>query len=255
MMDMAHISGLVAAGEAASPFELCDIVTTTTHKSLRGPRAGMIFFRRGAKPPKADGSAAGEYAFEGPINAAVFPALQGGPHNHQIGALAVALKQVMDPSFRVYAAAVRRNAAALGKALMGNGYKLVTDGTDNHLVLWDLRPLGLTGSKMEKVCDLAHITLNKNAVFGDSSALAPGGVRIGAPAMTSRGLGERDFETIAAFLHRAVGICLKVQEASGKQLKDFLAAVEGHPEVAALREEVEAFAGGFAMPGFVIPSI
>lgn len=188
MMDMAHISGLVAAGEAADPFPMCDVVTTTTHKSLRGPRAGMIFFRRGAK---ADGS---PYAFEAAINAAVFPALQGGPHNHQIGALAVALRSVAQPSFKAYAKRVRANAAAMGVALVARGYTLVTGGTDNHLLLWDLRPLGLTGSKMEKMCDAAHITLNKNAVFGDASALAPGGVRVGTPAMTSRGLGTADFE-------------------------------------------------------------
>ena len=197
MMDMAHISGLVAAGVAASPFELCDVVTTTTHKSLRGPRAGMIFFRRGPKP---DGSS---YAFEAAINAAVFPALQGGPHNHQIGALAVALRSVATPQFKAYAARVVANAAALGSALSSRGYKLVTGGTDNHLVLWDLRPLGLTGSKMEKVCDAAHITLNKNAVFGDASALAPGGVRVGSPAMTSRGLGTADFEQARGMMREA----------------------------------------------------
>lgn len=194
MADMAHISGLVAGGQAASPFDLCDIVTTTTHKSLRGPRAGMIFFRRGAR----GGGKGGEYAFEGPINQAVFPALQGGPHNHQIGALAVALKAAAGPAFRLYAARVVENARALAAALVARGYVLVTGGTDNHLVLWDVRPLGLTGSKLEKVCDAAHITLNKNSVFGDASALAPGGVRVGSPAMTSRGLGPADFEKARA---------------------------------------------------------
>jgi glycine hydroxymethyltransferase len=258
MMDMAHISGLVAAGEASSPFAFCDVVTTTTHKSLRGPRAGMIFFRRGPKAPKAGAAApavADVYDYEGPINQAVFPALQGGPHNHQIGALAVALRQVATPAFRVYAARVRANAAALGRALMAKGYKLVTDGTDNHLVLWDLRPLDLTGSKMEKVCDAAHITLNKNAVFGDASALAPGGVRVGAPAMTSRGLGTADFEQIAAFLARAADIALAVQAQTGKPLKDFLRALEGNAELAKLRTEVEAFAQSFPMPGFEAASI
>ena len=260
---VAHVTlclcaGLVAAGEAASPFAVCDIVTTTTHKSLRGPRAGMIFFRRGPKAPKAgaaEPAVAEMYDYEGPINQAVFPALQGGPHNHQIGALAVALRQVATPAFRVYAARVRENAAALGRALMARGYKLVTDGTDNHLVLWDLRPLGLTGSKMEKVCDAAHITLNKNAVFGDASALAPGGVRVGAPAMTSRGLGPADFEKIAAFLARAADIALAVQAQAGKQLKDFLRALEGNAELAALRVDVEAFAQSFAMPGFDVAQI
>ena len=270
MMDMAHISGLVAAGQAASPFPYCDVVTTTTHKSLRGPRAGMIFFRRGPKPPAgglSNGSAAapaaaangshvpGVYEYEAAINQAVFPALQGGPHNHQIGALAVALRSVATPEFKAYAAQVRANAAAMGAELVKRGYTLVTGGTDNHLLLWDLRPLQLTGSKMEKVCDAAHITLNKNAVFGDASAMAPGGVRVGSPAMTSRGLGEKDFVAIAGFLSRAADIALEVQAGAGKQLKDFVKALEGHPKVAALRSDVEAFASGFPMPGFEAASI
>jgi len=246
MMDMAHISGLVAAGEAANPFELCYIVTTTTHKSLRGPCAGMIFFRRGPKR----GGAEGVYAFETPINNAVFPALQGGPHNHQVGALAVALRSVAQPSFKLYARRVRENAAAMGAELTKRGYRLVTGGTDNHLVLWDLRPLGLTGNKVEKVCDALHITLNKNSVFGDASAVSPGGVRVGSPAMTSRGLGPADFVKIAEFLDKAVKLALSIQESSGKGLKEFVAALEGHAQVAGLRAEVEAFAEAFPMPGF-----
>jgi len=246
MMDMAHISGLVAAGEAADPFPHCDVVTTTTHKSLRGPRAGMIFFRRGPKR----GGAGGEYAYEAAINAAVFPALQGGPHNHQVGALAVALRSVAQPSFKLYAQRVRANARAMGAALSARGYKLVTGGTDNHLLLWDLRPLAITGSKVEKLCDAVHVTLNKNSVFGDASAISPGGVRVGAPAMTSRGLAEKEFEAIAEFLHRAVQLALAVQAGGGKTLKEFCGALEGSAEVAALRAEVEAFAGAFPMPGF-----
>lgn len=132
--------------EAANPFEFCDIVTTTTHKSLRGPRAGMIFYRKGPKPPKKGQPEGAVYEFEDKINFAVFPSLQGGPHNHQIAALAVALKQAMSPGFKAYAKQVRANAVALGNYLMNKGYKLVTDGTENHLVLWDLRPLGLTGN-------------------------------------------------------------------------------------------------------------
>nr|AGL08226.1 serine hydroxymethyltransferase 4 [Arachis hypogaea] len=252
LCDMAHFSGLVAAQEVNNPFEYCDIVTTTTHKSLRGPRAGMIFFRKGPKPPKKGQPENAVYDFEDKINFSVFPSLQGGPHNHQIGALAVALKQAMSPGFKAYAKQVKANAAALGKFLMGKGYSLVTSGTENHLVLWDLRPLGLTGNKVEKLCDLCNITVNKNAVFGDSSALAPGGVRIGAPAMTSRGLVEKDFEQIGEFLHRAVTITLEVQKEYGKLLKDFNKGLENNKATEQLKADVEKFAASFDMPGFLM---
>lgn len=131
--------------EANNPFEYCDIVTTTTHKSLRGPRAGMIFYRKGPKPPKKGQPEDVVYDFEDKINFSVFPALQGGPHNHQIDALAVALKQSNTPAFKAYAKQVKANAVAVGNYLMSKGYNIVTNGTENHLVLWDLRPLGLTG--------------------------------------------------------------------------------------------------------------
>ncbi|KAJ7015718.1 LOW QUALITY PROTEIN: serine hydroxymethyltransferase 4 [Populus alba x Populus x berolinensis] len=234
--------------EAANPFEYCDIVTTTTHKSLRGPRAGMIFYRKGPKPPKKGQPENAVYDFEDKVNFAVFPSLQGGPHNHQIGALAVALKQVQTPGFKAYAKQVKANAVALGNYLMGQGYKLVTEGTENHLVLWDLRPLGLTGNKVEKLCDLANITVNKNAV----SALAPGGVRIGTPAMTSRGLVEKDFEQIGEFLHRAETITLSIQKEYGKLLKDFNKGLVNNKDIEALKADVEKFSGSFDMPGFLM---
>ncbi|GAQ83026.1 serine hydroxymethyltransferase [Klebsormidium nitens] len=250
LCDMAHISGLVATKEAASPFEYCEIVTTTTHKSLRGPRSGMIFFRKGPMPPKKGQAEGAVYDFEDRINFAVFPSLQGGPHNHQIAALAVALKAAQTPAFKEYIKQVKSNAVALATALTGKGYSLVTGGTENHLVLWDLRPLGLTGNKVEKVCELAHITLNKNAVFGDSSALSPGGVRIGTPAMTSRGLKDADFAQVAEFLERAVNITLAVQKEHGKLLKDFNKGLEGNKDIETLRADVEKFASSFDMPGF-----
>ena len=190
LCDMAHISGLVAGKEQNSPFEYCDVVTTTTHKTLRGPRAGLIFFR---KDREAD--------LEARVNAAVFPACQGGPHNNTIAGIAVALKQAADPAFKQYAKQVRANSQAIAKKLVSYGYRLQTEGTDNHLVLWDLRPIGLTGSKIEKLCDLVHITLNKNAVAGDTSAVVPGGIRIGTNALTSRSMTEKDMETIGEFLH------------------------------------------------------
>jgi glycine hydroxymethyltransferase len=238
MMDMAHISGLVATGEADSPFEFCDIVTTTTHKSLRGPRAGMIFYRKD------------ERGFESLINQAVFPALQGGPHEHQIAGVATQLKEVNTPEFKVYAQQVKKNASALADKLTSMGYKIASGGTDNHLVLWDLKPQGLTGSKFEKTCDAACITLNKNCVPGDRSAVTPGGVRIGAPALTTRMMVESDFEQIAQFLHEAVQISLKIQEQSGPKLKDYIALLADNDEVKALRQSVNAFATTFPMPGF-----
>ena len=238
MMDMAHISGLVATGEAANPFDYCDIVTTTTHKSLRGPRAGMIFFRKD------------ERGFEQKINDAVFPGLQGGPHDHQVAAIATQLKEVATPEFKQYCIQIKKNAKALAQALMDKGYTICTNGTDNHLILWDVRPQGLTGSKIEKVCDLINISLNKNTVHGDRSAQSPGGVRIGTPALTTRGLKEADFAKIADFLERVVKISLDVQAKAGKKLVDFVAALPANEDIPVLAKEVATFATSFPMPGF-----
>lgn len=239
MMDMAHISGLVATGEQASPFAFADIVTTTTHKSLRGPRAGMIFYRKDARN------------FEAKINAAVFPGLQGGPHMHQIAGIATQLKEVLSPSFKDYSRQVILNCQAMADQLVRvHGYTLATGGTDNHLILWDLKPQALTGSKMQTICDFCAITLNKNAVLGDKSALTPGGVRIGTPALTTRGLNEENFRQVADFLHRAVQIALTLQATSGKLLKDFENAVEASAEAKALKRDVQKFITQFPMPGF-----
>ncbi len=180
---------------------------------------------------------------------AVFPGLQGGPHNHQIGGLAVQLLEVQTPAFKEYSQSVVANARALAQALQSRGHKLASDGTDNHLVLWDLRPHGLTGSKVEKVCEEASISLNRNAVHGDASALSPGGVRIGTPAMTTRGCQTADWEKIAGFLDRCCQIALKIQAEKGKKLKDFEAGLAGNADLAALRAEVQAFASAFGYPG------
>merc|ERR1739848_416657 len=235
MADIAHISGLVATKQHPSPFEHCDVVTTTTHKSLRGPRAGMIFFKYNLEkfPDIKDR-----------IDMAVFPALQGGPHNHQIGALAAQLLEVNTPDFVEYSKNVVTNAQMLAETLKAKGHKLASDGTDNHLVLWDLRPHGLTGSKVEKVCECASISLNRNAVHGDASALSPGGVRVGAPAMTTRGCGEAEFKQIAEFLHRCCMIALKVQEEKGKKLKDFEDGLKTNKDVEQLKKNVEAWTVG-----------
>merc|ERR1712165_680258 len=239
MADIAHISGLVATGLHPSPFEHCDVVTTTTHKSLRGPRAGMIFFKYTDKMPD----------IKERIDMAVFPALQGGPHNHQIGGLAVQLLEAQSEGFREYSKAVVENARILGETLVANGHKLASDGTDNHLVLWDLRPHGLTGSKVEKVCEMVSISLNRNAVHGDASALSPGGVRVGSPSMTTRGCTIDDFKKIGEFLDRCCQIAVKVQAAKGKKLKDFEVGLEESTEIPTLKADVETWASAFRMPG------
>ncbi|CAL9094629.1 unnamed protein product [Musa acuminata var. zebrina] len=255
MCDMAHISGLVAAKESMSPFDYCDIVTSTTHKSLRGPRGGIIFFRKGKKQ-KRQGFCLGQtdendrYDFEERINFAVFPSLQGGPHDNHIAALAIALKQVATPEYKAYIQQVKRNAQALASALLRRNCRLVTGGTDNHLLLWDLRTFGLTGKNFEKVCEACHISLNKTPIFGDNGAISPGGVRIGTPAMTTRGCLEGDFEMIAEFLLRAAQIASTIQKEHGKIQKEFLKGLESSRDVAELRNRVESFASQYAMPGY-----
>lgn len=247
MVDMAHISGLVATGVARSPFEYSDVVTSTTHKSLRGPRAGIIFYRK--KPLAVAGK---DLDMEEAVNSAVFPALQGGPHNHQIAALAVQLREVATTEFGAYCEQVVRNAKALAEQLKSHDCKLATNGTDNHIVLWDLRPLGLTGSKAQALFDRCSITLNMNAVHGDKSAMTPGGVRLGTPALTTRGMVEDDFKKVADFLYRGVEIGLNIQSQSGKKLLDFKKALDGNSELESLRNEVERFASSFGIPGFTV---
>ncbi|EIN08894.1 glycine hydroxymethyltransferase [Punctularia strigosozonata HHB-11173 SS5] len=248
MADIAHTSGLVAAGELADPFQYCDVVTTTTHKTLRGPRAGLIFFRKDSK-----------YAddLEKRVNDAVFPACQGGPHNNTIAGIATALHQACQPEWKAYAKQVIKNAQALAETLVAKDYKLQTNGTDNHLVLWDLRPLKLTGSKLEKLCDLVGITINKNAVAGDTSAQVPGGIRLGTSALTSRNMLEDDIKQVGEFLNRAVQIALVLQkEAGSKLLKDFVRVatqggegLEGYKQVKELKKEVQEFARKWPLPG------
>ena len=253
IVDMAHISGLVAAGVIPSPFEHADVVTTTTHKSLRGPRGAMIFFRKGVRSTDVKSGKQLMYDLEGPINFSVFPGHQGGPHNHTITALAVALKQATTPEFRAYQEQVIRNAKALEVELKRLGHKLVADGTDSHMVLVDLRPKSLDGARVEAVLEQINIACNKNSIPGDKSALTPCGVRIGAPAMTTRGFGERDFERIADYIDQSIKLCKQVQAGLPKdanKLKDFKAMVasESVPEILQLRKDIAAWASTFPLP-------
>jgi len=252
LADMAHISGLVAAGLVPSPFEYADIVTTTTHKSLRGPRGAMIFYRRGTRSVDKKSGKEIPYDIEDKINFAVFPGLQGGPHNHTISGLACALKQAASPEFKQYQQQVLANSKALADGLQKRGFTLVSGGTDNHIVLVDLRPKGIDGSRAERVLELAHIAANKNTVPGDVSAMVPGGLRMGSPALTSRGFVEADFDQVAEFVDRAVKIAVDLKSKTGPKLKDFREYVNNNkvPEIDALKEDVEAFSKQFPTIGF-----
>ncbi|XP_076332513.1 serine hydroxymethyltransferase, mitochondrial-like [Tachypleus tridentatus] len=253
LADMSHISGLVAAQVIPSPFEYADVVTTTTHKTLRGARSGLIFYRRGVKGKDKKGRDI-MYDYENPIDFAVFPSLQGGPHNHAIAAVAVALKQATTPAFKEYQQQVLKNAKTMAKALIDRGYTLVSGGTDNHLLLVDLRPKGLDGARVESVMNVSNITANKNTCPGDKSALVPGGLRLGAPALTSRQFKEKEFEKVVEFIDRAVQIALEAKGKSGKTVKDFkefIASDEGiKAHIAALKNDVEKFASQYPLPGY-----
>ena len=190
MVDMAHIAGLVAGGQHMNPVPYADVVTTTTHKTLRGPRGGMILARE---------------EFSKAINKAVFPGTQGGPLMHVIAAKAVCLREAMQPEFRTYAENIVKNASALADALLRCGFRLVSGGTDNHLMLLDLRGEGLTGKELQDRLDSVHITLNKNAVPNDPQKPSlTSGVRIGTPAVTTRGLRPSDMEPLARCIWLAV---------------------------------------------------
>jgi len=252
LADMAHISGLVAAGVVPSPFDHADVVTTTTHKALRGPRGAMVFFRRGQKGVDTKTGDKILYDLENPINQAVFPGLQGGPHNHTITGLAVALKQAMTPEFKAYQEQVLRNSAHLADEMTKRGYQLVSGGTENHLLLVNVRAAGVDGSRAERVLELASIALNKNTVPGDKSAFNPGGIRIGTHAMTSRGFAEEDFTKVAEFLDRGIKVTATLKERLGGKLKEFRDSIGENPpqEILDLKNDVESFTTSFEPVGF-----
>ncbi len=215
MVDMAHIAGLVAAGEHPTPIPFAEFVTTTTHKTLRGPRGGMILCRD-------------EFAKK--LNSNIFPGIQGGPLMHVIAAKAVAFKEALQPEFKTYAAQVVKNAKSLASALVGHGFNLVSGGTDNHLMLVDLSGSDLTGKVAEETLETAGITVNKNAVpFDTRSPFVTSGFRIGTPAATTRGLKEPEMEKVAGWISRA------------------LANVGNTPELAAIREEIRSLCRQFPL--------
>ena len=238
MCDMSHFSGLVATKQLKNPFLYSDIVTTTTHKTLRGPRAGMIFYKK---------------ELENKINNAVFPGLQGGPHNNQIAAIATQLQEVMTPEFTDYIKQVKANAKVLANELSNYGYKVCTNGTDNHLVLVDLRDKGVSCHKLEQICEFVNITLNKNSVPGDTSALNPGGIRLGTASLTTRGFREADFVKVSELLHQTIQLTIELQDTIGKTSKTLtknleLYNVDKYLELTALQKQISNFASKYSFP-------
>ena len=208
MVDMAHIAGLVAAGEHPSPVPFADVVTTTTHKTLRGPRGGMIMTNDEELAKK--------------FNKAIFPGTQGGPLMHTIAAKAVCFGEALTPEFKAYQHQVILNARALAEGLLAEGFNLVSGGTDNHLMLVDLRPMGITGKEFEARLDTVHITVNKNAIPNDpEKPFVTSGVRVGTPAVTTRGLVEEDMKTIA----RLFGMVAKDYENTADAVRAEVAAL------------------------------
>ena len=261
LSDMAHISGLVAGGVIPSPFPHSDVVTTTTHKSLRGPRGAMIFFRKGVR--RVDKKGVQEmYDLEGPINASVFPGHQGGPHNHTITALAVALRQAQSQEFKDYQKMILLNAKALAERMSDMGYNIVGGGTANHLVLIDLKNKDVDGARVERVLELVGVASNKNTVPGDKSAMKPGGLRMGSPAMTTRGLQPHDFSRVGEVVDRAVTITQHLDKkareesqtqgrknpGSVKAFLEFLGDGDDIKDIVELRKEVEEWIGTFSLP-------
>ncbi|CAI2368679.1 unnamed protein product [Moneuplotes crassus] len=236
LVDMAHFCGLVAGKVLSDPFEYADIVTTTTHKILRGPRGGMIFFKR---------------EYEEKVNFAVFPQHQGGPHMNQVAALCIALKDASSERYHEYARQVTANAKAMAEAMLEKGFEIMTGGTENHLILWNVKASGLSGSKVEAVLEKVNIYSNKNSIAGDKSPMNPGGVRVGTPAMTTRGMLEEDMKTIVDYFQKVIDISTRVQEKAGKKLKDFFAALETEEfatEILACKDEVSEFCSKFPVP-------
>lgn len=209
MVDMAHIAGLVAAGLHPSPVPYADVVTTTTHKTLRGPRGGMILCKE-------------QYAKQ--IDKAIFPGIQGGPLCHVIAAKAVCFYEALQPSFKEYQQQILNNASALAEALIANGFDIVSGGTDNHLMLVDLRKKGITGKKAEKLLEEVGITCNKNAIpFDPEKPFVTSGIRLGTPAATTRGMKEDDMRLIADVINKTLTMPKETHEECSQAVQDLLA--------------------------------
>src|SRR3989344_1197774 len=245
MADISHISGLIVGGVHSSPFPYTDVVMTTTHKTLRGPRASMLFCRE---------------AFKDQIDKAVFPGMQGGPHEHTIAGIAVALREAMTDGFKEYVAQILKNATTLAKSLQGQGLKLVTDGTDNHLMLIDLRPFAAgSGIFVEKALEEAEISVNKTTVPNDPMPpYYPSGIRLGPPALTSRGMKEQEMEQAGKLIARIVKEFAKIKlpeekEKRAASVKEFSAKLADNSLIKEVKSQVIELASKFPVPGIDLP--
>lgn len=236
LADISHISGLVASGLQNNPFNDADVIMTTTHKSLRGPRSSIIIYNRTRDPEIGE-----------KIDFAVFPGMHGGPHNHTIAAVCNQMKEVASNEFKLYSKQIVLNAKRLETNMVKMGHKVVGN-TTNHLVVWDVKPWGLSGSKVEKGLDLVHITVNKNTIPGDKSAMNPGGVRMGTPALTSRGMKEKEMDIVAEFLTRFSQIASRISKDTSK-LNEYLIALEKDSDKLKLEQDVMKFSKQYEVPG------
>lgn len=232
--DIAHISGLIAAGVAPDPFPHCDVVMTTTHKTLRGPRGALIFSRKTGEKDSPFAK----------INEALFPGFQGGPHNHTIASIAVALKEAQSSEFMTYQRNVVKNAQTLAKELINRGVDVVSGGTENHMLLIDLRKKGIDGSRAEHMLNSLNVIVNKNTLLGDVSAQKPSGIRVGSPPMTTRGCAEKDFTQIASFIAQALQWATSINNPSNK-LSHYKALCDDllktNENAKSLKAEIESF--------------
>ncbi len=248
--DIAHIAGLVIGGAHPSPVPYVHIVTTTTHKTLRGPRGAIIMVTK--KGLEKDPDLAKK------IDGAIFPGLQGGPHNHTTAAIAVALKEAQSPEFKQYASQIVKNAQAMADEFIKNGIQLVSGGTDNHLLLLDLSSIGPIGILAEYAMDLAHMTCNKNTIPEDpSSPFYPSGIRVGTPALTTRGFKEEDMRQVAQWICQVIDHLKEEKIPSDKVerknfIKDFKARAKEDPFYQKIGDEVKAYTKNFPIPGIKI---
>lgn len=246
---MAHISGLVAAKQAPSPFLYSDIVTTTTHKTLQGARGGMIFYRKGVRSVDKKGNKT-MYDLEQKINDAVFPGHQGGPHMNNIAGIAVALGIAKTPEFHDYSRRCVENSRAIDSGLKNRGYSTLTDGTDNHMVIFSLKHKGIDGGRADAVLDEVNISLSKQSLVGDRSAVLPSGLRVGSPSLTSRGFGPAEFDKVVEYIDRGVDLAVQIQKECGAKklslFKKHLNSIKGTDErIKSLKQEIHDYCGSF----------